>query len=156
MATLLWSLAKLAIAALAIAAYALYLTGFVADLLDTVAGPNLPTGLRIGLPALMIGVPTIFALFAVGVARRALIDAVRSASDVGRTITVEGEVLRTPHTTDESGSSVRSGFLAVDDGRSDHLQAYYYPALPVSQGQRVRLEVTPRLGFVKHAEVRPR
>lgn len=150
--TLLWSLAKLGLAAAALGLYALLLTTFAGVLFDAVGDPEVPSLLRFGLPGVVIGVPSLVALMALGVGLRAAVDAVGSAADLGHTVTIEGEVLRMPFETNSDGQVVASGFVAVDDGRSVRLEGYYCPTLQVSQGQRVRLEVTPRLGFVKRAD----
>lgn len=72
-----------------------------------------------------------------------LVRLVRGARDLGKTETVEGEVVK-----------VHSGRFAVDDGKSASVAALIVPPLQgVGRGQRVRVTVSPHLRHVSNLTV---
>lgn len=62
-------------------------------------------------------------------------------------------MLRAPTGRDDEGRRIPSGFLAVDDGRSDGLTALFRPALGARQGKVVHVVVTRRLRLVRSARI---
>lgn len=71
---------------------------------------------------------------------------VRGVADLGRSVVVEGEVVK-----------VHAGRVAVDDGLDDETTAWFRPVdcPPLSRGQRVRVTRTPNLHYVTQVEVLP-
>ncbi|MGD9755284.1 MAG: hypothetical protein AB7W59_30185, partial [Acidimicrobiia bacterium] len=134
--------------------YVWFLSNIGRAILDSLGGDS---GLPVAVPliggALIVGLPTAGALFGLVVAVRAGSELVWGLTDVGGHHELVGPVLRAPTTRDDDGRRVPSGFLAVDDGRSDELVALYCPRLDARPGQRVRIVSTPRLRIVRRAEI---
>ncbi|MCC6433734.1 MAG: DUF2207 domain-containing protein [Acidimicrobiales bacterium] len=153
---ILWSLAQLAAGLLGVWADSWFVRTIGVALLDAVRSNDaMPWALRIGLPAVFLIVPTGFAAASALLALRSVRDLAGGLADLGHTTELVGPVLRAPTAVDDEGHRAPTGFLAVDDGRSDELLGVYCPKLGARQGQRVRLVITPRLGVVRHGEILP-
>ena len=91
-----------------------------------------------------IGIPAAWGVYAAAKATAGLIRLVRGGADLGRSVTVEGEVVK-----------VHAGRVAIDSLNDDEVVAWTPPpgAPGIGRGMRIRIERSPRLYFVTKVEV---
>jgi hypothetical protein len=83
----------------------------------------------------------------------------RALGDFGNEETFEGYVVRVPWGWVKRGDDRTwepTGYTAVDDGRTDEVRAVRYYSASVSEGEVVRVTLTPRMRHVIRVEPAPR
>lgn len=127
------------------------------DLVDTIATEDGPVWLRlVGFGGVFFGVGVPF-LWCGWKMAHAVTVLWRALPDLASTpLAFEGQVLRVPWHWTKVGDSRRwqpTGFTAVDPGRGDVVRALRFQQAGVSEGDIVRVTVTPRMRHVTACEV---
>jgi predicted membrane protein DUF2207 len=119
------------------------------DIADKDGGGRLPV-----LPVAVIALIPI-AFVAMHIVRRIVVLR-RALADLGNEETFEGYVVRVPWGWVKRGDDrvwEPTGYTAVDDGRSDEVRALRYYSGSVTEGEVVRVTLTPRMRHVTRVEL---